>query len=78
MSDTSLMVHDYPEPPNEKPRPLCPRCKGEMGDEVYYVEFEFRCEDCFDDYVNGLDRDELAGEMGIEVKTLEEYEDEHI
>lgn len=76
MSDTSWGVRDYPEPPAEKPRPLCPRCRGEMGDKVYFVEFEFRCEDCFDDYVNGLDRDELAQAMDIEVMTLEEFEDE--
>ena len=77
MSDTSWGVWDYPEPPAEKPRPICPRCKGEMGDKVYFVEGEFRCEDCFDDYVSDMSRDELAKAMDIEVLTLEEFEDEH-
>ena len=29
MSDTSYMVYDYPEPPAEKPAPICPVCKDE-------------------------------------------------
>lgn len=67
MSDTAWGVWDYPEPPAEKPRPICPRCKGEMGDKVYFVEFEFRCEDCFDDYKDGLTREQIANAMEVEI-----------
>lgn len=71
MTDTSYMVHDYPDPP-EYNAPACPSCGYEQSDELYYIKGQWVCEDCFDTYVNELGRDGLADELGVDHKRRED------
>lgn len=66
MIDTSYMVWDYPDPPDETPVPLCPRCGEPLSEETYEIDLgRFVCEECFDDYIEELSREELADKIGI-------------
>ena len=69
MSDTSYMVYDYPSPPMEQPVPCCPMCGDEMSEEVYEMEGVYICENCFNDYIEELTKEELADLMGVRHKS---------
>ena len=50
-----------PEPENP-----CPHCGCETTTEEYAIKHSWVCEDCFDNYVTGLTRTEIADLMGID------------
>ena len=75
MSDTSYMVSDYPSPPEETVI-CCPFCGDELSNEVYELysteQGVFACENCFNDYIEELTKEELADLIGIRHKSRHE------
>jgi len=68
MSDTSYMVYDYPDPPEEE-LICCPLCGEETSEEVYEVGDVFVCEFCFRSYIEDKTPEELAEMLGIRHKS---------
>ena len=68
MSDTSYMVYDYPDPPEEEVI-CCPWCGEETSDEEYEIDGMFVCESCFKGYLEDMTADELAEMLGIRHKS---------
>lgn len=68
MSDTSYMVYDYPDPPAEEVV-CCPWCGEDTSDEVYEIDGNYVCEDCFKDYIEDKTLEELAEMIGIRHKS---------
>lgn len=51
--------------PVEEPPIICLKCHGEFGDNIFFVDFEWRCGECFDRWFYALTREQVADEMGI-------------
>jgi len=71
MSDTSWNVNDYPEPPPEIPEPECPRCGWGLSDEVFELDGEYVCAECFKEYLKELGLEYIADELKINHKSKE-------
>lgn len=74
MSDTSYMVHDYPDQP-EYDEYVCEDCGEPIeDDDVFSVSCMMVCEDCFWKYIkDNYTAVELARDLDIEYGKMEDF-----
>lgn len=73
-------VHDYPEPPPEKPPIVCDGCGEPIGEDgAWRIDGEYLCRECADRYIDdNFSTWELAEALDIPHYDLFDLEEEEI